>query len=811
MEKYVCIHGHFYQPPRENPWLEEIELQDSAYPYHDWNERIAQECYGPNAEARILDGQGRITALMNNYSKISFNFGPTLLAWMEKAKPYKYQSVIQADRLSLENFEGHGSAMAQVFNHMILPLGNAADKYTQIRWGIRDFEFRFGRKPEGMWLAETAVDNESLDIMAQQGLKFTILAPNQAHEIRPLEGGEWQDVSGSQIDPTRAYKIRLSSGREMALFFYDGPISRAIAFEGLLVNGEFLANRLMGAFSDERTWPQMVNIATDGESYGHHHRFGELALAYAIKHVEADPNAHLTNYSQFLAKHPPTHEVRIFENSSWSCVHGVERWKSNCGCNSGGHQGWNQEWRDPLRSALDWLRDAVKEPYEKTAKVFLKDPWEARNDYIEIVLNRDPEVVQAFLDRNATRELTSKDTVKFFKLMELQRHAMLMYTSCGWFFDELSGIETVQVIQYAGRVVQLATELFGNWFREPFLEHLEKAKSNIPEHSDGKTIYRKWVEPTMLDLARVGAHYAISSVFEDYGEETSISAYSANRKNYATSQAGRVKLALGEVEVTSNITTESEDFCFGVLHLGDHNINCGITSYIGELQYKSLVKEIMQPFQIADFAGTIRVLDKHFGLSSYSLMSLFRDERRKVLDLILQPTLEEAEAAYDTLYEHNAPLVRFLMGSRMSVPKLISASTGLIMNTRLQRVLAKEEFDIPAIEALLEEIRLAGVQLDNDALGYSFRLAMQKFAECLRETPENMECLEKLARAASLLHILPFEVDVWKVQNVCYRILTEFYPDNLKKAEKGDEQAIEWVELFKSIAEKLSLKLPEEE
>ena len=811
MERYVCIHGHFYQPPRENPWLEEVELQDSAYPYHDWNERIAQECYGPNADARILDEEGRIIELFNNYSKISFNFGPTLLAWMEKAKPHKYQSVIEADRLSMANFGGHGSALAQVFNHMILPLGNTADKYTQIRWGIKDFEFRFGRKPEGMWLSETAVDNETLDIMAQQGLKFTILAPNQAHEVRSLDGGEWQDVSGSTIDPTRAYKIQLPSGREMVLFFYDGPVSRAIAFERLLVSGESLAQRLMGAFSDERTWPQLVNIATDGESYGHHHRFGELALAYALKSMEADPTVRLTNYSEFLAKHPPPHEVRIHENSSWSCVHGVERWRTDCGCNSGGRPEWNQRWRGPLREALDGLRDALSEPYERTAGAFLKDPWDARNDYIEIILDRNPEVAEAFLNRHATRDLSPKDRVKFFKLMELQRHAMLMYTSCGWFFDELSGIETVQVIQYAGRVVQLATELFGNWFREPFLDNLEKAKSNVPEHSDGKIIYQKWVEPTILDLARVGAHYAISSIFEDYGEETSINAYSANRRNYTTSQAGRVKLALGEVEVTSKITTESEDFCFGVLHLGDHNINCGITSYIGGLQYSSVVREITKPFRIADFAGTIRMLDKHFGLSSYSLMSLFRDEQRKVLSLILQPTLDEAEASYDSVYEHHAPLVRFLVGSKMPVPKELSACTELILNSRLRRVLEEEDFDIPSIEALLEETRLAGVQLDADTLEYSLRETMEKSAECLLEAPEDMECVAKLEKAATLVHTLPFEVNTWRVQNLCYRILKEFYRENAKRAEKGEEEAVERVALFTSIADKLSLRLPEGE
>lgn len=808
MERYVCIHGHFYQPPRENPWLETIELQDSAYPYHDWNERITRECYGPNGQARILNEEGRIVELMNNYSKMSFNFGPTLLAWMEKAKYRKYERVIEADALSMSYFGGHGSAIAQVFNHMILPLGNRADKETQIRWGIRDFEFRFGRKPEGMWLSETAVDHETLEIMVRQGIKFTVLAPSQAREVRVLEEATWQDVSGARIDPTTAYKIVLPSGREMALFFYDGPISRAIAFENLLENGEFLAQRLMNAFSDDRPWPQLVNIATDGESYGHHHKHGDMALAYALQFMEADPTVRLTNYGEFLEKHPPTHEVRIHEDSSWSCVHGVERWKSDCGCNSGGRPEWNQQWRSPLREALDWLRDAVADPYERIAGSLLRDPREARNDYIEIILDRDPENAQAFLDLYGARELGPEDRVRFFQLMELQRHAMLMYTSCGWFFDELSGIETVQVIQYAGRVVQLATELFGGSFREPFLDRLEAAKSNIPEHSDGKTIYEKWVEPMVLDLTRVAAHYAISSVFEDYGEETPISAYSANRDQYTSSQAGRVKLALGEVEVISKVTEESEKFTFGVLHLGDHNISCGIGNYLNASQYDDLVEEVTQPFLVPDFAETIRMLDKNFGYSPYSLMSLFRDEQRKVLDLILQPALEEAEATYASLYEHHAPLVRFLQTSGSPVPRALFSTAELVLNARLRGALEEERFDLNVIEALLDEARLAGVPPEAATLEYSFRMTMERLADALLDSPEDMELIEKLENAATLVHSLPFDVDTWKVQNRCYRILTEFYPGMREKAEHGEEEADQWVGLFSSIADKLWLKIP---
>ncbi|MCA9165661.1 MAG: hypothetical protein KDA62_21890, partial [Planctomycetales bacterium] len=334
MERYICIHGHFYQPPRENPWLEAIEVQDSAYPFHDWNERITAECYEPNASSRILTGDGRIERIVNNYANVSFNFGATLLSWLEVHAPDTYRRILLADQESRELFSGHGSALAQVYNHMIMPLANRRDKITQVRWGIRDFEARFGRPPEGMWLAETGVDNETLDVLAEHGIKFTILAPNQAHEVRKYRGRNWHDVSGSRIDPTTAYEVRLPSKRKIALFFYDGPISRAIAFEGLLTRGEHLAGRLMGAFTDHREWPQLVHIATDGESYGHHHRHGDMALAYALHHIQQHNLAKITNYGEYLEKHPPLDEVRIYDNSSWSCAHGIERWRSDCGCNS---------------------------------------------------------------------------------------------------------------------------------------------------------------------------------------------------------------------------------------------------------------------------------------------------------------------------------------------------------------------------------------------------------------------------------------------------------------------------------------------
>ena len=500
--KYLCIHCHFYQPPRENPWLEQIELQDSAYPYHDWNERISAECYGPNLAARILDDKQCITRIVNNYSNISFNFGPSLLSWAAEHAPETYQGLIEADRKSRKRFSGHGSAMAQAYNHIIMPLANSRDKKTQIRWGFEDFVSRFGRAPEGMWLPETAVDIESLDLMAQIGISFVILAPHQAKGIRPLgSDGNWQDVTGSKVDPTCAYLFNTPCGKPLHLFFYDGPISQAVAFEKLLDNGEKFASRLLGGLSDGRSGAQMIHIATDGETYGHHHRHGEMALAYALNYIELKKSARITNYGEFLQLHPPAWEVQIYERTAWSCVHGVERWRSNCGCNAG-RSGWNQEWRKPLRESLDWLRDWVLPRFELLGKTLFHDPWAARDAYIQVLLDRHAEVREHFGNEHFVRSLAPDEQVLAWKLMELQRHAMLMFTSCGWFFDDLSGIETVQVIQYAGRVVQLAEELFKEPSKPSSCSFLRLPVATSPNTAMAPTFTRVTSNPPLSILKR---------------------------------------------------------------------------------------------------------------------------------------------------------------------------------------------------------------------------------------------------------------------------------------------------------------------
>jgi alpha-amylase/alpha-mannosidase (GH57 family) len=807
MERYICIHGHFYQPPRENPWIDAVELQDSAYPYHDWNERITAECYAPNSVARILDADNRIAKLVNNYAKISFNFGPTLLQWLEAKAPDVYKAILEADRQSRTNFSGHGSALAQAYNHIILPLANRRDRITQVLWGIRDFKRRFKRLPEGMWLPETAVDLETLNILAESGIRFTILAPHQAQRVRPIGADNWEDVSSGQIDSTRAYVQFLPSGRKINLFFYNGAISRSVAFEGLLAQGEDFVNRLTGGFSSERDWPQLVHIATDGESYGHHHRFGDMALAYALHHIETNQLARLTNYGEYLERHPPTHEVNIIEKTSWSCFHGIDRWWSHCGCNTGSHPGWNQQWRTPLRDALDDLRDSLAAPFDSKGRELLKNPWAARDDYLSVIQNRSNKNVHRFFARHALQPLSESDQTTALKLLELQRHAMLMYTSCGWFFDELSGLETVQVMQFASRAAQLGQELFGDSLEAKLVDQLASAKSNLADHGDGRTIYEKHVRATRMDWESIGAHYAVSSLFQNYPEQAKIYTFAADRQDYHVFEAGSNKLLMGRVQLTSEVTRETAILSFGALHLGDHNVNGGVREFLSMETDRSLMQAIKGAFLRADFTEVIRLMDRHFGESNYSLRSLFRDEQRKAIDSILAANLNEAEALYRQIYERRSAMMRFLTNINVPLPKAFLAAAEFVINSRLRRALQERDIDMEVVEMLIETAKIEGVGLDIPTLEFAYRQNLERLAGQF-VADASISHLKQLEAASGLLTSLPFGVNLWKVQNIFYRMLTDVYPRMDEKKQHGHRAAGTWIECFETLGKRLAIKLP---
>jgi alpha-amylase/alpha-mannosidase (GH57 family) len=778
-KRFICIHGHFYQPPRENPWLETVETQDSAAPYHDWNERVCAECYATNGAARTVNNKNQIIRIVNNYARMSFNFGPTLLSWLKENAPRTYRMILDGERRSRKHFYGHSSAMAQVYNHVIMPLANQRDKVTQIRWGIADYESHYGAAPEGMWLAETAVDTESLELLAQHGIKFTVLAPSQCKRIRPLPAdataeSAWTTPLANSVDTTRPYLMRFDSGVSIAIFFYDGATSRAIAFEGLLNSGENFAARLKSGFKDSAQ-PQLESVATDGESYGHHHRHGEMALAYAVRLLEQDKTVKLTNYASFLEQFPPEWECEVIDDTSWSCAHGVERWRSNCGCNSG-KPGWSQQWRTPLRQALNDLRDAITPMTEQEGDLLFHDVWAARDGYIDVILDRSDESVQRFLEDHQARELTTAERVRALQLMEMQRHAQLMYTSCGWFFDDISGIETVQVIAYAARALQLAKELFGEQAAdlEPaFIARLGEAKSNVAAAGDGARIYKEKIGPMQLGLEQVAAHYAISSVFSSFAEDTELFCYRVSRISYEVYTSGRGRLALGRANVTNSITGKSQAFSFSVLHFGDQNITAAVKPCTDEdaATFQAFAAEAAEQVKNADFPDAIRLIDRYYGHVNYSLTSLFKDEQRRIVQLILNSTLWDIESSLTNIYEDHASLLHYLSQAGLPKPPALTLAAEFAINAGLRHALEGEPIDQALLRSFLQLAKADKVPLDTATLSY---IADQRMKRAMVELQMSAGSLEMLDRARTLAHTLielPFELNLWQAQNIWYEIL----------------------------------------
>lgn len=480
----MVVHGHFYQPPRENPWTGEIDEQPSATPFHDWNERVHDECYGPNASVE-MDG-----TVVNNFERISFNVGPTLLQWMEWARPDTYRRILEADRASAARV-GHGNAIAQAYHHSILPLAPRRDVRTEVSWGLADFRHRFGRRAEGMWLAETAVSDEVLGVLIEEGVSFTVLAPYQASVWR-RPGGDWIDVREEPLDGRVPYRYFHpdGSGRSMTLFFYDAEISRAIAFE----HAPSSAARFVDLFVERATDHGVVTAATDGETYGHHQKFSDLGLAYALFVEAPNRGVEVTNFAAELAASPPEMEVRIVEGegSSWSCFHGVGRWKRDCGCSTGGEAGWNQRWRTPLRAALEIVRSEADDVFARRGRKLFEDPWRARDRYVEVVLGRvDP---GDFVRAEARRHLSDDESLTARRLLEMQQSTLAMFTSCAWFFNDISGIETVQILRYAAHALELLDELGAPVPIDAFVGTLATARSNIPDEGTGADIFLSVLE-----------------------------------------------------------------------------------------------------------------------------------------------------------------------------------------------------------------------------------------------------------------------------------------------------------------------------
>lgn len=796
MEKYICIHGHFYQPPRENAWLEVIEVQDSAHPYHDWNERISAECYGPNSASRILNENGVITNIVNNYSRISFNFGATLLSWMEHNDRETYDGILEADKQSAGIFGGHGSALAQVYNHMIMPLATRRDKETQIIWGIRDFVHRFNRHPEGMWLAETAVDTESLELLAEHGIKFTVLAPRQAKAFRKAGEPAWTSAEKG-IDTRRPYLYTLPSGRSIVLFFYDGEVSQGVAFNGLLNDGRKLAEGLIARLDKQPTEPQLSHIATDGETYGHHHKHGDMALAFCIDYIQQNTKVRLTNYGQFLSLHSPTHEVQIHEHSSWSCVHGVERWRNDCGCNTGGKPHWNQRWRKPLREALDWLRDELEKIFEREAGAVLKDPWHARNEYINVILRRNEETIKKYLRDHCSQAV---DAPQVLRLMEVQRNAMLMYTSCGWFFDEVSGIETTQIMQYACRAMQLVSQISEVNLELEFRKRLEQIPSNVPALVNASNIYTKFVLPSKINLQRVGMHYAVASIFEEDMESFPVFNYTTSNEIFIRKEAGEQKLVLGVTKVRSNVTRSEKKFAFAVIYMGKHNIIGNISLDMEEERFASMQARMIAAFEEARLGDVIGLMQTYFGPEKYTIWQLFQDEKRKVFNFITYQSMLDLEDSLRRIYNRDYPLVMALANNGIPIPNAYKTSFEYILNADLLNAFQSEKINIRLVERVMSELDKWDLRIEDP--GKVEHLAGESIFKELKRISaegENLKRIERLNRLFPMMVRFNLRPNLYKSQNLYFQISRES-PDN-------DNRSPEWLKQFTLLGTNMGVKV----
>ncbi len=754
---FLTVHGHFYQPPRENPWLEAIEQQDSALPFHDWNERINNECYNPNSISKIVDSNNQILNVVNNYEYMSYNFGPTLLSWMEEFAPMAYERIIKADIASRKMHSGHGNAIAQVYNHMIMPLANERDKQTQVKWGIKDFEYRFGREPEGIWLAETAVDDDTLRVLVENGIKFTILSPFQAQSIRKEGEENWQDVSWGNIDPARSYRyyIKSAPGKYIDLFFYDGAISRAVAFEELLKDGNKFVNRLKDGISAQRNYPQLVHIATDGESYGHHTKFGDMALAYALKLKVKDSGFIITNYAEYLEKYRSDWEVDIKPVSSWSCFHGVGRWSDDCGCSTGGHPGWNQKWRKPLREALDYLRDEMCALYKKNGKKYFLNPEEARNAYINVILDRSDSSVKAYQDEQFVEGLSDEQKVRAMELLEIQRQAMLMYTSCGWFFSEISGIETVQIMKYAARVMQLAKNFIKKDYESRFLELLSEAKSNLPEFGNGKDVYERFVKPSIVTAKQIVSLWAISSLYSEIEDEESVYCYKIKKHSYKRVVKGNSQLVIGHIEVTSKVTLEKSNMVFALLQFSGGDFHCAIKEYSDN--FMETRKELIRTYLVSPLTEIIRTIDNYFGAEYFTLKDIFIEERRKILQTMLKGKLQNFANTYESMYNEGKGSIYQMQTLGLEIPREFKISAQYVLTKQFNELFAGKGFfnsDIlqQASDILFEAKRI-GIEIDNTPTAKVFskkiaqnisRLAYALDIQQVDATLEILDCIGKL-------------------------------------------------------------------
>jgi alpha-amylase/alpha-mannosidase (GH57 family) len=763
------IHTHFYQPERLNPWTGALDPEPSAAPDRDWNERVLRECYQPNGAARIYGSDGLVLQIVNNYELLSFNFGPTLLGWMEHAHPVTYQRVLDGDRRARAR-TGYGNAIAQAYNHMILPLANERDRLTQIRWGLADFCHHFGRDPKGLWLPETAVNQPTIDTLIDCGVGFTVLAPHQVERVR-TPGGQWQDAK-DHLQCGQVYRHCHSdgSGRSVAVFVYDGELAQALAFDPATGDTQTLLDRLKRAGEQSG----LIHAALDGETFGHHHHFRELGLAHALFEAAQARGLEPTSYEAYLATHPPVHELEVTsgEGTAWSCAHGVGRWYRNCGCATDSMPGWNQHWRTPLRQALDVVRDAAIAAFEEQGSELLRDPWAARDDYIGVRLGTWPQ--QTFLQHHAKNELDDASQVDLWTLLEAQRHAMVMYTSCGWFFADISGIETRYVLRSAHRVMGLLEELgfLAPW--QDVLSLLGEAQSNKPEAGTGADIWRDHIEPAAVGPPRVAAHLTVVGLVRALEPEFSTAGHRVSVHSHRREQRGYAALSTASLTVTSLATGRHSDLAVAAVHLGGLDVYGSVSLHYGDEAFRRAERRLWQAFPTVPIPRLLRLVAEVLPSGEFGFEQLLPDGVQEFVGAVFSNLRTRFREQYARLYHDHQRVLEMLVAAGYTLPRELRAPAELTLASEIERLLAGADTDPGVfgwIRATVDLARTQGYRLDlepvSDAVTTGLIEATRK--ACASLAPADADAVEGWLQLANDLGV---DVNLARAQELIYDLVT---------------------------------------
>ena len=799
-----------------------MNSSNPPHPYHDWNQRILFECYRPNSCARIVAPSGKIVRILNNYEWINFNFGPTLIDWLHVRAPVVYQRIIQADGTSRQRW-GHGNAIAQVYNHMIMPLADKRDRNTQIYWGKINFLYHFGRAPQGMWLAETAINNDTVQDLIEHGIGYTILAPHQAQRIRCFGSKTWSSVSEVGLDVSQPYRIFAKgphgekiTDKWLDVFFYHGDLAHEISFNSILTNSKLFCDAFGKRITASSSHIPLIHAATDGEVYGHHRKFGDLTLAHALDRGLADAGFELTNYAAYLNRFPPTSEVELNngadgEGTSWSCAHGVGRWKENCGCQTGGKPDWNQLWRTPLREALDNLRDRLRVIFEIEGGKYFINPWRARDKYIHVIMNRSREASNRFFEQEGVHGLSESHKLSALKLMEMQRHAMLMYTSCAWFFSDISGIETVQVLQYAHRAIELARDFSKEDIEIPFISTLEKAKSNIRRENNGKSIFLRHVKPSIITFEKVVHHAAVSSLLMRNPDNSGMFRhYTIQTLNHEQRiVAGRI-LAMGRVRIRSHIIPKEKTFIFALLVYRDRRLRTSVRIDNDETSYLRLVKKLFaglkrMPLKIDD------VINHHFVGPHFSFEDFCLDYKRMILEYFIKNGMDDYAASGEGVFHDVCHAVGLLEKEGLAPPEGLEKIAYLTLNRRFEKCLESLNSEPDSVvtksrlHSIWKEARHYHTNLEmkeaNRVFSEIIETGMKKFQKNLSK-----DLCQSIMSLLDLAQILKVNPDLTESQNYMYSLLTSSISSYSEAGQIPQPIKLNDIEWLKELASKLNFE-----